>query len=148
MEVLRLLPLAERRLVILLALAALASGVLPLALTVSVGALVRAIPRVVEQGFDSPAGTRLAWLLGATTVLFAAIQVLMPLQEALRTIIRRQIDESLRDKTLTALLRPAGIAHLEDPNLRSHLTLIQEGSLMIEAAPGGAAVTTVEFLSI
>lgn len=93
LEVLRLLPLAERRLVILLALAALASGVLPLAFTLSVGFLVRAIPPVVQEGFDSPAGTRLAWLLGVTTSVFGAIQVLAPLQEALRNIIRRQIDE-------------------------------------------------------
>ena len=45
-------------------------------------------------------------------------------------------------------MRPSGIAHLEDPELRDYLSLIQEGSPMIEAAPDGAAVTTVQFLSI
>lgn len=148
LEVLRLLRLVERRLVVLLTLASLVSGILPLAFTLSVGLLVGAIPTVVRQGLDSPDGARLWWLLGVTTVLFAVIEVLEPLQEALRNIIRRQVDERLREETVTALSRPAGIAHLEDPELRGHLMLIQEGSPMLECAPGGAAVTTVQFLTI
>ena len=145
LEVLRLLRLVERRLAVTLALAALAAGVLPLAFTLSVGALVGAIPDVVRDGFGSPAGTRLGWLLAVTTVVFAALQVLSPVQEGLRNIVRRQIDENLRERTLKALMRPSGIAHLEDPELRDYLSLIQEGSPlsliqegspMIEAAPG------------
>jgi ATP-binding cassette subfamily B protein len=148
LEVLGLLRLAERRLAVVLVLAALAAGVLPLAFTLSVGALVGAIPGVVRAGFDSPAGGRLGWLLAVTTVVFAALQVLSPVQQGLREIVRRQINETVRERALVSLMRPAGIAHLEDPELRDHLSLIQEGSPMIQAAPGGAAVTTVEFLSI
>jgi ATP-binding cassette subfamily B protein len=148
LEVLRLLSLAERRLVVSMVAAALASGTLPLAFTLSVGSLVGGIPPAVRQGFHSPAGSRLVWILGITATLFAAIQVLDPLQEAFRNVIRRQVDESLRERTLTALLQPPGIAHLEDAELRGHLNLIQEGSPMIECAPGGAAVTTVQFMTL
>jgi len=148
LEVLRLLRLAERPLVVVLAVAAFAAGVLPLAFTLSVGALIGAIPEVVRHGFGSPAGSRLGWLLAVTTVVFAVLQVLSPVQEGLRAIVRRQIDDKLREQTLQALTTPPGIAHLEDPELRDHLSLLKAGSPMIEAAPGGAAVTTVEFLSL
>lgn len=59
LEVLRLLGLADRRLVLLLAVAALAGGGLPLAFTGSVAALVRDILAMVSVGFDSPAGSKL-----------------------------------------------------------------------------------------
>ena len=77
-EVLRLLSLAERRLVVLLVVFSLASGVLPILFTLSVGLLVGNIPDVVAEGFDSVAGTRMVWILVATTGLFALLQVLSP----------------------------------------------------------------------
>ena len=45
-------------------------------------------------------------------------------------------------------MRPHGIAHLEDPALLGHLTLIREGSQQLEASPGGAAVMTVRLLGV
>src|SRR5262245_43088074 len=140
--------MAERRLVVLLVVTAFASGALPISFTLSVGFLVGAIPEVVRQGFDSGAGTRLVWLLAATAAVFVARQVLAPLQEALEIIIRRQIDETLRAKTLADLMRPDRIAHLEDPKLRDHLSLIREGSFNLGASPGGAAVMTVRLLGV
>jgi ATP-binding cassette, subfamily B, bacterial len=142
-EVLRLLSLAERRLVVLLVVLAFASGILPILFTLSIGALVGLIPDVVREGFDSVAGTRMVWTLVATTSLFALLQVLSPAQAALELIVRRQIDEKLRGKTLEDLMRPHGIAHLEDPELLDHVYLIREGSQNLEASPGGAAVMTV-----
>jgi ABC-type multidrug transport system fused ATPase/permease subunit len=145
--VLRLLPIAERRLVVVLVLAALASGVLPLLFTFSIGALIGGIPDVVRDGFDSEAGHTLVWVLAGTTIVFAAMQVIDPVQEALETIGRREIDESLRAKTLEDLSRPRGIGHLEDPRLMDHLVLIREGSLDLGATPGGAAVMTIRMLA-
>jgi ABC-type multidrug transport system fused ATPase/permease subunit len=146
--VLQLLPLAERRLVVALVVFSFASGVLPILFTLSVGLLVGNIPDVVHGGFDSPAGTRMVWTLVATTATFAALQVLAPAQGALELIVRRQIDEKLMGKTLDDLMRPHGIAHLEDPELLGHLTLIREGSEQLEASPGGAAVMTVRLLGV
>jgi len=142
-EVLRLLELGERRLVVALVVLAFASGVLPILFTLSVGLLVGDIPDVVREGFDSAAGTRMVWILLATTGIFAMLQVLSPAQEALELIVRRQIDEKLLGKTLEDLMRPHGIAHLEDPELLDHVYLIREGSQNLEASPGGAAVMTV-----
>ncbi|HET7929734.1 MAG TPA: ABC transporter ATP-binding protein [Actinomycetota bacterium] len=147
-EVLRLLLLAERRLVVALVALSFASGVLPILFTLSVGVLVGNIPDVVHEGFDSSAGTRMVWTLVATTATFAALQVLAPAQAALELIVRRQIDEKLMGKTLEDLMRPHGIAHLEDPELLGHLTLIREGSDQLEASPGGAAVMTVRLLGV
>jgi ATP-binding cassette subfamily B protein len=142
-EVLELLSLGERRLVVLLVALAFAGGVLPILFTVSIGLLVGIIPDVVREGFDSVAETRMVWTLVATTGIFAALQVLAPVQEALELIVRRQIDEKLLGKTLEDLMRPHGIAHLEDPELHNHVHLIREGSQNLEASPGGAAVMTI-----
>lgn len=148
LQVLGLLPLSERRLVVLLAVAALASGLLPLAFTLSIGLLVAEIPDVVRTDFDSEAGNRLVWILVVTTGVFASIQALAPVRRALEVIIGRQIDEALRARTLDDLLRPARIAHLEDPALQDHLTLIREGNTSRVASPGGAAVGTVRLLEV
>jgi ATP-binding cassette subfamily B protein len=145
--VLRLLAIAERPLVVWLTLLGLANGFVPLAFTFSVGALVGLIPDVVRDGFESPSGGRLTWVLAATTLTFAMLQIMGWIAEALSTVIRRQIDESLRQKTLVDLCRPPGIAHLEDPELRDHLQLVREGGLDLGSSPGGAAVTTVWLLS-
>ena len=148
LQVLRLLPIADRWIVVLLAVAALAWGLLPLLFTVSVGALIGLIPDVVRDGFGSDAGTALIWTLTGTTVVFAALQVIEPARQALEGIARRQIDESLRAKTLDDLSRPPGIAHLEDPDLLDHLGLIRDGALELESSPGGAAVLTVRLIGI
>jgi ATP-binding cassette, subfamily B, bacterial len=144
--VLRLLPIAERRIVTVLVMASCASGVLPLLFTFSVGALIGVIPDVVRDGLDSDAGRILVWVLAGTTIVFAGLQVLEPVQEALETIGRRQIDESLRAKSLDDLSRPRGVQHLEDPKLIDHLVLIREGSLDLGATPGGAAVMTIRMI--
>ena len=143
---LRLLSIAERRIVVVLVLAAVASGVLPLLFTLSVGALIGVIPDVIHDGFDSDAGRLLVWVLVGTTIVFAGLQVIEPVQEALETIGRRQIDESLRAKTFDDLSRPHVIGHLEDPRLLDYLVLIREGSLDLGATPGGAAVVTIRMI--
>jgi len=129
-------------------LTAFAWGVLPLLFTVSVGALIGLIPDVVGDGFGSDAGTALIWTLAGTTVVFAALQVIEPARQALEGIARRQIDESLRAKTIEDLSRPPGISHLEDPDLHDHLHLIRDGALELESSPGGAAVMTIRLLGI
>ena len=148
LEVLQLLRLAERRLVILLPIASVAAGVLPILFALSVGMLVAEIPDVVRAGFDSDAGRRLVWILALTTGTFAAVQALAPILGAIGRTVRRQIDEALRARTLEDLMAPDGIAHLEDPSLQDHLTLIREGNLSRRATPGGAAVWTVRLIEV
>jgi ATP-binding cassette, subfamily B, bacterial len=86
--------------------------------------------------------------LAVTAVVLAGLQLVAPAQEALELIIRRQIDERLRAQTLDDLMRPAQIAHLEDPGLRDHLPLIRHGGANMGASPGGAAVMTVRLLAV
>jgi len=142
------LPLADRRLVLALPIASLAAGVLPIVFALSIGLLVAEIPDVVLAGFDSEAGRRIVWILALTTGTFAAVQALAPVLGAIGRTVRRQIDEALRARTLEDLMAPAGIAHLEDPSLQDHLTLIREGNLSRKATPGGAAVWTVRLVEI
>ena len=128
--------------------AAAAAGILPLLFTLSVGALVGLIPDVLRDGFGSDAGRLLIWTLAGTTLVFAALQVVEPVREGVELVTRRQIDESLRAKTLDDLSRPHGVAHLEDAELLDHLELIREGSLELEASPGGAAVMTIRLAGV
>jgi ATP-binding cassette subfamily B protein len=146
--VLRLLRLADRRLVVLLVVLAFIGGVLPLVFTLSIGLLTAEIPNVVRAGFDSSAGHRLVWILALTTGAFAALQALEPATYGLGRIIQGQIDEALRARSLDDLMRPARIEHLEDPTLKDHLRLIQEGSIYRRGSPGGAAVWTVRLIEI
>jgi ABC-type multidrug transport system fused ATPase/permease subunit len=148
LEVLRLLRFVDRRFVVLLPLASLVAGVLPIVFALSVGLLVAEIPDVVRAGFDSEAGHRLVWILAMTTGTFAALQVFSPIWWAIGTFVRDQIDEALRAQTLDDLMAPSGIAHLEDASLQDHLTLIREGHLSREATPGGAAVWTVRLIDV
>jgi hypothetical protein len=80
---------------------------------------------------------------GADDRTFAAVQALAPILGAIGRTVRRQIDRALRARTLEDLMAPDGIAHLEDPSLQDHLTLIREGNLSRRATPSGAAVWTV-----
>jgi ABC-type transport system involved in cytochrome bd biosynthesis fused ATPase/permease subunit len=140
--------LADRHLVVALPLASIVAGALPIAFALSIGVLVAQIPDVVSRGFDSEAGHRLVWILALTTTTFAAIQALAPILAAIGRTVRGQINEALRGRTLEDLTAPAGIAHLEDPSLQDHLTLIREGNLSRRATPGGAAVWTVRLLEV
>jgi ATP-binding cassette subfamily B protein len=133
---------------VLLPLASLIGGALPIVFALSVGLLVGEIPDVVRAGFDSEAGHRLVWILALTTGTFAALQAFTPIWWAVGRLVRDQIDEALRAQTLDDLMAPDRIAHLEDPSLQDHLTLIREGHLSREATPGGAAVWTVRLIDV
>jgi ATP-binding cassette subfamily B protein len=146
--VLRLLRHADRRVVVLLPLVALAAGALPIVTSLGVGLLIAEIPDVVRTGFDSEAGQRLMWILALTTGTIAAAAVILPIQWTLATTVVRQIDEALRARSLDDLMRPHRIAHLEDPSLQDHLTSIREGNTSRGSTPGSAAWGTVYLVPV
>jgi ATP-binding cassette, subfamily B, bacterial len=147
-EVLRLLSNADRHLVVLLFVASVVAGALPIVFTLFVGLLIGEIPEVVQAGFDSEPGHRLVWILAATTGLFAGLQVLAPIHGTLGHIVGRQVDEAIRAQTLDDLMGPHRIPHLEDPLLQDHIRLVREGHLSRRATPGGATVWTVRLVEV
>ncbi|HET7077477.1 MAG TPA: ABC transporter ATP-binding protein, partial [Chloroflexia bacterium] len=115
LAVLGLLPRVSARLTAALAIIVVLCAAGPLALTIVAGQLVGAVPAAVRAGLDSPAGEHVLVLLGFAALLIIAQRLLVPLQEAVATVLGRRIDRYLQELTMAAVSRPAGIAHLEDP---------------------------------
>lgn len=114
-RVLSLLPTVSVPLTVLLFWSIMAATVLPLAFTISAGALVGAVPPAVRHGFASSAGDRALLLLGLVAVIVLAQRVLAPFSGALGTVFGRRVDLHLQERVLLAVGRPPGISHLENP---------------------------------
>jgi ATP-binding cassette subfamily B protein len=110
----RLLPTVSRGLTVAAYVLAVVCAAAPIAMLLVAGALVG---RFVGAGDELPSGT---------VGLLVLLPVLLFLQEAARQalgvvtgVLGRRVDGALRDRVLGASLEPAGIAHLEDPELRA-----------------------------
>jgi ATP-binding cassette, subfamily B, bacterial len=122
-----------------LALMSLAQGVLPIGFVWVTGQLVGQVPAAVEGGFDSPAGSRFIALLISAASLFVAQQVLAPFTELVSRSMARRVDRLVRTRTLRTMATPAGISHLEDPELQD-LTLVARGLSKGDMTVGLAAM--------
>lgn len=125
LTVLWLLPRVHRAKPWLLAGAVVVSGALPIAIAVGTGLLVGSIPASVEAGLDSPAGRRTLGLLAGVAALVVALRVVSPLLEALARTLGRQVQRYLQERVMVAVGRPAGIAHLEDPEILAQLRVVR-----------------------
>lgn len=94
-------------------------ALLPPGLSVSTGWLVGAVGD--HHSLVAPLVT-----LGA---LFAALQTLGPLHTQLSTNLGDRTSAMLQDRLMAATTRPAGIAHLEDPDLAADFTLARDFDL-------------------
>lgn len=114
-------------------------SVVPGLVVVALGTVVGAIPAAVSTGLTSPAGSRLVLALVVAAVLYAVSLILDPVGSALGTSVRAQITASLQARLLTAVSRPVGVGHLEDPDVLDRLGRA-EGTLT-GFFPGDAPVT-------
>jgi ATP-binding cassette, subfamily B, bacterial len=95
-------------------------ALLPPALAVATGWLVGAI---------AGGGEALLLPLATVGVLFAMLQTLGPLHTELATNLGDRTAATLQDRLLTSAIEPAGIAHLEDPDLAADFSLAREFDL-------------------
>ncbi|HEX4905583.1 MAG TPA: ABC transporter ATP-binding protein [Acidimicrobiales bacterium] len=95
------------------------------------GLLFAAIPGAVEDGFDSDAGRSLVLRLALFGTAYVLGQLAAGLDDPLRGILARRVDERARERVLRAVAAAPGIAHLEDPAL---LDLVERAR---KAGPGG-----------
>jgi ATP-binding cassette, subfamily B, bacterial len=123
LAVLRLLPRVNRVQPWLFALGVVAVAMLPIAIAVTTGLLVGSIPAAVDGGTDSAAGRYTVGLLAAVAALVVALRVLTPLTQALARNLGRLVELHLRQRLIAAVNRPAGIAHLEDPEVLAQLRI-------------------------
>lgn len=94
-------------------------SLLPPGLSVSTGWLVGAVG---EHG-------RLVPPLVSVGVLFVALQTLGPLHTELSTNLGDRTSSALQDRLMIATTQPAGIAHLEDPDLAADFSLARDFDL-------------------
>ena len=110
------LPHADRPLALLWWAVVLLHGLLPAMFAVAMGALVSA----VQHGGD------LGRPLAVIGVVFVLLQVITPIQTAVSHSLGDRTAAWLYDRLTWACVRPAGMAHLEDPALTADLTVARE----------------------
>jgi ATP-binding cassette, subfamily B, bacterial len=110
------LPKADAKLAAAWWLVLIMRGVLPAAFAIAMGALIGAIQR----------GESLTTTLAVSGVIFVALQILPPIHTAVGANLGDRTAAWLYDRLNDACVRPPGIAHLEDPELASDLTVARE----------------------
>ena len=100
-------------------------GVLPTLFAIVMGALIAAVQR----------GSGLAAPLAAAGVAFVLLQVLPPIHTAVGTNLGDRTAAWLYDRLTQTCVRPAGVAHLEDPELTSDLTTARDFDLGMTGPP-------------
>jgi ATP-binding cassette subfamily B protein len=120
-KALRLLVEASPRLAVLAALFVIAEGALPNLVIVAMGHATGAIPGAVEHGIGSSAGTRLLVGLAVAGGVYALSLLRGPIEDALSAAVRTRLALVLQRRIVAAVCAPAGIAHLEDPDVLDRL---------------------------
>jgi ABC-type multidrug transport system fused ATPase/permease subunit len=113
----RLLPTVSRRLTAALAAMVLVMTGLPLAFVILSGLLVGSVPAAVHGGLSSGAGHHALLLLALAAASVVGQRLLAPFGAALAMIFGRRVDRHLQERVMAAVGRPAGIGHLEDPDV-------------------------------
>jgi ATP-binding cassette subfamily B protein len=121
----RLLWETSRALAIAVAAYAAAASVLPNLVLIAAGHVVGAIPAAAASGLHSPAGHRLIAALAITGAAYAGALLLGPVQASLGSVVKWRLVYHTQERLMTAVSRPAGIAHLEDPKVLDDLELAQ-----------------------
>ncbi len=103
----------------------LVSGVLPATFTVAAGSLVGAV-----EGGDAISGP-----LVVVGLLFVAMQVVNPLQQAVGQVLGRRTADHMNDRLVRAAIGPPGISHLEDPKRATDLSMARDFDLGITGPP-------------
>ncbi len=123
--VFRVLPRAHRSLAVswwtLVALRSLLPGLL----IVATGALIASVS----------AGSRPGWSLATVAGSSILILILSPVHDAVSANLGAQVGADLHGRLLRAAIEPAGIAHLEEPELADDFTLARDFELGITAPP-------------
>ncbi|MFI5233592.1 MAG: ABC transporter ATP-binding protein [Gemmatimonadales bacterium] len=91
-------------------------GVLPVVFAIAMGVLVAAVQHHAS----------LTTVLAVTGIIFVTLQVLPPVHTAVGMNLGDRTAAWLYDRLTEACVRPAGIAHLENPELTSDLTVARD----------------------
>lgn len=115
---LRLLPRASRRLTALAVVLLFASALLPAMFLLATGRAIGAIGPAVHAGASSAEAGSLRRALIVIGVVFILQQTIVPVTDVVADRLGLRVRGEVFRRTVAASLRPATIAHLEEPALR------------------------------
>jgi ATP-binding cassette, subfamily B, bacterial len=101
------------------------TGVLPSLFTLASGAMVGSLPGTVQGGFESPDGRRLLLALGVAVGLFVLQQGIGSVASTLAYGMGERVTGHLKRRVMGNVLAPAGISHLEDPDVLTRVAAAQ-----------------------
>jgi ATP-binding cassette, subfamily B, bacterial len=142
-QLLRALPAASESLTAVTAALVVVSAVIPAALMILVGWLVGQVPKLVEASSRSATWPSVVTGVCLLAVLMAVQQVVNSLLGGLGERLGRQLSLSLRERLMSAMLRPVGLAHLESSDVQD-LAAVAAGIRGGYAGPMGAVVGLVQ----
>ncbi len=116
LELLRLLPKADRWGTVGLVTQVVATGLAPLAVILASGALITAVSD--EPSLPGASPWPALWVMAA---LFVTTQVIMPFLGPVTERLAHRVDLVMRERMLSAVLAPPTLAHLEAPELADEL---------------------------
>jgi ATP-binding cassette subfamily B protein len=148
LELLCLLPRVSAPLTVAVCGLVLLDVALALGFTVAAGRLAGAVPAVVQGGgLGTAAGQGALLALGAAGACYLGQRAAGPVREVLGIALGREVERRLEERVMRAVLRPAGIAHLEDPALLDRISQAQ-GVGTARYRPGVATTALIEALRI
>jgi ATP-binding cassette subfamily B protein len=146
-DMLRLVPAGGPALVGVAVLLQVVAGLLPVGFVVATAWVIAGVPAAVDGGVDSAAWVELRDHLVIAAALFFAIQLLLPVQAFVGELLRRRIDDKIRDRAMVDSFVGSGIAVFEDAEA---LDQAADGVNMLRVAawtPGAACAGLIALLS-
>jgi ATP-binding cassette subfamily B protein len=119
----------------------LAQSVLPPLTLILIGHVTGDIPAAVSHGLGSAAGHRLDLALVIAGLAYGLFLLRGPAEDMLSTAVRARLTELMQRRLVRAVSAPAGIGHLEDPEVLDRLA--RAGGDLTSDRPADAPMTTL-----
>ncbi len=125
----------------------LVGAALPVAFTIATGVAVGAVGPALRDGLGSPAGSHLTRAVALVGALFVVQQTLEPVRDGIVDLLGRYFRRDMFRRTMSSMLAPATISHLEDPAFKDRVAKVNQiGQLGPRAAVQGLAGQTTRRL--
>ncbi len=99
----------------------------PVGFVVGAATVVARVPTAVQTGLDSPAGGELQLGFVVMVVAFLVQQITPALQQSTGYDLGNRYNIALEQRLMRATISPAGIGHLEDPQLHNEILAATRG---------------------
>lgn len=149
LTLMRMVPANGRALTCLLAGLIVVAGAAPTLAIVVSGRLVSAIVSAGSTGLHAAAGHRAVLMLVLLAVLFVVSQVSARLCSELAATLGARLDARLQRRAIRAVNGPAGVAHLDTPEVRdllSRITGVGMGGYTTGGAVSGFVTNAVQLV--